>query len=323
MVALAAIVIFVVAVLLLVRGCQVSAQNSSLRSYNNRVAMVMEHSNQTGAQLLSELAAGSSAASLRTQVAATAADAASQLQSAQALNVPSAMQPAQQDVLLSLQMRRDGLQEITREVQSALAGNAKLVAVTAIAAQMARFYASDVVYSDYATAKIASALHAAAVAAGPPHGVTIYSGHFLPSPQWLMPAFIATELHVTLPSSSGKIAPGLHGHALNSVSVSGTTLEAGSQNTIAASPPPTFTLNFTNTGTNTETNVTLKVTVAGTSISGQQTVAQTTAGETLSSDVTLPSSPPPGSYHITATVEPVPGEKNVANNSLTFAVTLQ
>ena len=35
------------------------------------------------------------------------------------------------------------------------------------------------------------------------------------------------------------------------------------------------------------------------------------------------SSPPAGSYTVTATVEPVPGEKNTANNTLTFPVTFQ
>ena len=323
-VALVVIVIFVVAVLLLVHGCQVSAQNSALRNYNNSVATVMQQSDQTGSQLFRELTSGSSATTLQSQVAETAVTAESQLKTAQGFSVPSAMRSAQQDVLLALQMRHDGIQKIVSEVEPALAGNAKQAAVTAIAGQMARFYASDVVYSDYATPKIASALHAAGIAVGPPDGVTIYSGQFVPSLQWLTPAFIASQLHVSLPSSStGKIAPGLHGHVLNSVSVNGTTLQTGSANTVAASPPATFTLNFSNGGTNTETNVMLKVTVAGTSISGQHTVAQTTAGETLNANVTLSGSPPPGSYQVTATVAPVPGEKNVSNNSLTFPVTFQ
>jgi len=322
MVAVVVIVIMVIVVLLLVHGCQVSAQNSALRNYNNSVATVMQQSNQTGSRLFSELGAGSSATALQTHVAQTAASAAAEVKTAEGFSVPNAMRAAQQDVLLSLRMRRDGIQKISTEVEPAVAGNAKQAAVTAIAGQMARFYASDVVYSDYATAEIAAALHAAGIAVGPPNGVTIYGGQFVPSLQWLMPSFIASELHVTLPSS-GKIAPGLHGHVLNSVSVNGTALQSGASNTIAASPPPTFTLNFTNGGTNTESNVLLKVTVNGTSISAEHTVAQTTANEMLNTNVTLPSSPPAGNYQLTATVQPVPGEKNVANNSLTFPVTFQ
>jgi len=322
-VAVVVIVILVVAVLLLVHGCQVSAQNSALRNYNNSVATVMQQSNQTGAQLFSELGSGASSTTLQSEIAQTAANAASQIKTAQRFSVPSAMKAAQQNVILALQMRHDGIQAIDNRVEPAMSGSGKAAALTAIAAQMARFYASDVVYSDYATTKIAAALHNAGIAVGPPDGVTIYGGQFVPSLQWLTPSFIAQKLRVTVPSSGGKIAPGLHGHALNSVSVGGTTLQTGSTNTIPASPPPSFTLNFTNTGANTETNVLLQVTVSGTSITGETTVPQTTAGQTLNTNVTLGSSPPAGSYQVTATVEPVRGEKSTSNNSLTFPVTFQ
>ena len=130
---------------------------------------------------------------------------------------------------------------------------------------------------------------------------------------------------MTLPSSAQAqhIAPGLHGHELNSVSVGGSTLQTGSTNAIPASPAPTFTLDFANTGQNTETNVKCRVTVSGSSVSGQTIVPQTTAGESTSCQVTLSSTPPKGSHTVTATIVPVPGEKNTANNSLTFPVTFQ
>src|SRR5205807_451778 len=97
----------------------------------------------------------------------------------------------------------------------------------------------------------------------------------------------------------------------------------GSANTMPASPPPTFTLNFTNTGKNNQTNVTCKVTVSGSSISGQTVVPQTTAGQSTSCKVTLSSSPSPGSATVKATVQPVPGEKNASNNTMSFPVTFQ
>jgi hypothetical protein len=39
--------------------------------------------------------------------------------------------------------------------------------------------------------------------------------------------------------------------------------------------------------------------------------------------VTLSSTPPKGSHTLSATIVPVPGEKNTANNTLTFPVTFQ
>ena len=95
---------------------------------------------------------------------------------------------------------------------------------------------------------------------GAPNGVPVVSQQFVPDVQWLQPSFVATQLHTSFtPAVGGKVSPGTHGHELNSVSVGGTTLQAGSTNTVPASPAPTFTLTFTNSGTNNETNVVCKV----------------------------------------------------------------
>jgi hypothetical protein len=138
-----------------------------------------------------------------------------------------------------------------------------------------------------------------------------------------MPSFVAGQLHVSIATPGGKPTPGLHGHSLDSVSVNGTTLQTGSTNTIPASPPPTFTLTFTNGGTNTEHNIVCKVTVNNTGISGRAVVPVTTPGQHATCQVALSASPPAGNYTVTASVSKVPGEKNVANNTMTFPVTFQ
>jgi hypothetical protein len=141
--------------------------------------------------------------------------------------------------------------------------------------------------------------------------------------RWLTPSFVADQLHVSIATPGGKPTPGLHGHSLDSVSVGGTTLQTGSTNTLPASPPPQFTLSFTNGGTNTEHNVGCKVSVNNTSITGKTTVPETTPGQHTTCTVTLGSSPPAGNYTVTATIAKVPGEKNANNNTLTFPVTFQ
>jgi hypothetical protein len=180
-----------------------------------------------------------------------------------------------------------------------------------------------VVYKDYATHQIIAALRSNGIGVGGSNGETIEQGQFLPDIQWLLPSFVASKLHVRLPTKNGKPAPGLHGHSLDSVSVGTTTLQTGSTNTLPASPAPTFTLHFTNGGQNTETNVVCKVSISASSISGQSIVPQTTPGESTTCQVQLSSAPSPGSYTVNATVEPVPGEKNTANNTLSFPVTFQ
>ncbi len=327
-VALAAVVVVVILVVLGVHSCEVSARNSALKDYSNNVASLITKSNQTGKTFFSELngAGGSSnAVNLQTQVDQTLSDARSQLRQAQGLSVPDEMKVAQQNLVLALQMRRDGINSIAGEIQPALTKSTSSDAVNRIAAEMARLYASDVVYTDYAATAIAGALHGAGIGVQTPtnpNGQPIASGQFVQDVSWLTPSTVASKFNASLPSgSSGPAAPGVHGDAMQSVSVSGQTLTSGGTATIAASPPPTFTCTFTNDGQNKETNTVVKVQVKGTSVSGQAVQASTSPGGTYTVPVPLSSSPPAGTYTVTATVEPVPGEKTFTHNSQTFTIT--
>lgn len=318
--------VLLVVIVLLVHSCQISQRNSALRSYTNDVSSLIAQSNQNGAQLFQDLSgagSGANAAALQSQVNQARLRADSILSSAEHLSLPDEMRAAQQNLLLALQMRRDGLAGIGEHIQQALGTSTARDAVNAIAAEMALFYASDVVYTDYATHQIAGALHAAGLAVGGNGGETIQAGQFLSDLGWLAPDTVASRLGARVATPGGKPSPGLHGHSLDSVSVGGTTLQTGSTNTIAASPPPAFTFHFTNGGVHDEHNVVLRVKVEGTSVAGQTVVPTTTAGQSTTGQVTLSSAPPAGSYTVTATVGPVPGEKNTANNTLTFPVTFQ
>jgi len=322
------VVVAIILIAVLVNSCETSARNSALKDYNNSVASLNARSVQTGANFFKALSGGTSdPTSLQTSLSQAANDGATELKDAKGLSVPDEVKGAQQQFVSAMQMRKDGMTNIAGQVQPALQSTTSKDAVNTIAAEMARFYASDVLYKDYTVPQIVGALRAAGITVGGLGGQQLNSSQFLPSIDWLDPQHVATALHVSLPSSSGQttqnIAPGLHGHALNSVSVGGSTLQPGSSNSIPASPAPTFTLNFTNTGQNTETNVKCRVTVSGTSVSGQTIVPQTTAGESTSCQVTLSTTPPKGTHSVTAEIVPVPGEKNVANNSQTFQVTFQ
>jgi hypothetical protein len=320
-----AVVIIIVLIAVGVHSCQTSAAKSALQDYSNNVASLIQQSDQTGSTFFTILASGSGssdATSLQTQINQTRVNAASELARAKGIDVPGAVKTAQQQLLWALQMRLDGITNIATQIQPALGTSARKDAINVIAAEMARFYGSDVLYKDYAVPQMVSALRGSGIAIGGASGQTIVGRQFLPNIEWLNPTFIAAELHVTLPNAgSGKIAPGLHGHSLNSVSVAGTTLQTGSTNAIPASPAPAFTLNFTNGGTNNETNVVCKVTVSGVGVSGQTTIPQTSAGQSATCQVTLSKVPPHGTYTVQATIEPVRGEKNTSNNSLSFPVT--
>ncbi len=305
-----------------VHSCQVSATNSALQDYSNRVSSLNAQSTETGHQLfrvLSTAAGSGSATTVQNQINQTLTTATKQLNEAESLDVPDQVKSANQKLVLTMQMRRDGIANIANEIQPALSSSGSVSAVDAIARETARFYASDVLYKDYASPEIYGAMHAAGVRFG-----GLNPGQFVPNVNWLLPSFIATQLHVTGPGlAPTKIAPGLHGHQLNSVSVAGVTLQTGSTNAIPTKPAPTFTLNFANTGTNSETNVVCKVSVTGTNVSGQTVVPQTSPGKNATCQVQLSSTPPAGTQTVVAQIEKVPGEKTLTNNSLSFPVTFQ
>jgi hypothetical protein len=322
-----AILIVVILIVLGIHSCQVSARNSALRDYNHNLTTVIQQSDQTGAQLFAQLSGGSGASDpqgLTNQLNETRVSAESELNRAKGFDVPDEVRGAQQNLLLALSLRRDGIADIAMRIQRALGTSASKDAIDQIAADMARFLASDVIYKTQVAPMVAAALHAAGITVGP-NGEQIEGGQFLTDISWLSPDFVATKLGSSAATSGGAkgSCPSVCGHSLDSVSVGGTTLQTGSTNTIPASPPPAFTVHITNGGKVNESNVVVKVAVSGTNITGQTTIPQTTAGQSTAATVTLPSSPPPGNYTVQVTVAPVPGEKNVANNSLSFPVTFQ
>jgi hypothetical protein len=325
-------VIIVVLVSIGINGCEGSARKSAVRDYANSVNTVVNRSDTTSTSLFGALSGkGGDAQQVSQKVNTTEETAREVLSQAQHLNVPSSAKTAQSHLMLALQMRLDGVTAIAGQIQAALGNSVRTSAVTNIAGDMARFYASDVLYKDYTAPAIVSALHANSIAVGGDDGAPVSAGQFLPSLQWLTPQYVASELGVAISSTgsggSGSSAghntsKGLHGHELNSVSVDGTTLSTSATNSVTANPAPTFALNFTNAGDFDEFGVTCEVKVTGVSDSGTKVVAETFTGKTGTCDVTLSSSPPEGTtYTVVATIEKVPGEANLTNNTLSFPVT--
>jgi hypothetical protein len=322
-IAIGAVLVVIVLIALGVHGCEQSATSSALQDYTNNVSSLVRQSNATGSELFTVLAGAANAGnatSVHESISRTLQSADNQLNSVKALSVPSQVAGPQQKLVLTFQMRADGIANIANDIEPALATSANIGAVNAIATQTARFYASDVLYKDYYVPEVYAALQANGTRFSglPP-------GQFVPNVDWLVPADIANALHVTVPglTTSTKVTPGTHGHQLNSVSVAGITLQTGSTNAIPAKPPPTFTLNFANSGSNNEANVVCQVTVTGTNVKGQTVVPETTAGKSATCQVKLDSSPPTGTYSVVARIDKVPGEKILSNNFQTFPVTFQ
>ena len=105
--------------------------------------------------------------------------------------------------------------------------------------QMARFYASDVLYKSYTLPLIAGALKSAGT---PPAGRmpavqrrSVPARRAMADPVVRRPA-CSTCSRPARPPAAPSRPPGLHGHSLDSVSVGGTTLQTGSDNTRPGEP---------------------------------------------------------------------------------------
>jgi hypothetical protein len=321
-VAIVIVIIVIVLVALGVHSCQVSATNSALQDYTNSVSSLNQQSVANGRSLFTELAQASASGNgpnVSNEINKILSDERQVYKKAQATSVPDQVKTGNAFFMNALRMRVDGISGIAKNIQPALASTATSANVNAIATETERLYASDVIYKDYALPQIYGALHAAGTRFSPING-----DQFVPNVEWVQPTFLASELHVNVPGAQPtKATPGLHGHSLTSVSVNGTTLQTGATNTVPASPIPTFVFNFDNGGSNNEHNVKCKVSVNGTSVSGTATVPETFANKSATCSVKLNGAPPAGTQNVVATVEPVLGEKNTKNNTLTYTVNFQ
>jgi hypothetical protein len=320
--------------LLIVLGIQSCVSNQAkqgLKDYNQKVASIVQESDSKVAKPLFSQLAGASSRSSNAPDAQSAmndlrAEADTELSRAADFSVPGEVTDAQRDFLLALQLRRDGVAEIARQLQPAL-GSGGGQALARIAGAMRAFDASDVLYSQRVAPLIAKGLTSKGIKVGG-DGELIARSAFLPDLAWLDPSYVAQQLGSSASPAGGtprgKPAPGLHGHTLVSVSVGNTTLQSGgAANSVPASPPPTFAVKIQNGGTNDETAVRVKISItgAGKPVEVVKILPKSVAGQETTVSVPLGQKPPTGqTVTVKATVEGVPGEKKLDNNSQEYSV---
>ena len=331
LVAAGAVVVVVILLVLLVKSCADSRREAALKDYNRSVSTLMVHNSSAVSKPLFDALSGAGS-----QQGQQAQETINQLKSvaqedldqAKRLDVPGEMSEAQTNLELLLSLRHDGVAQIADLIQTAVSGTPGAAqAVNEIAGQMRAFDASDVIYSQRVGPLILRALKDDGIAAGYDGAdgeKVLAEANFLPQNgiSWISPSYVAGQLGAsTGTSSNGTPAPGLHGHQLDSVSVDGTTLDPSGSNHISSSPLPTFVVTFTNGGENDEANVKITVEITGgpTPIKAQAVVPNTVAGTQTTANVPLTKAPPTtGPVTIKVTVEKVPGEETLDNNTQSY-----
>jgi hypothetical protein len=235
------------------------------------------------------------------------------------LDVPDQFSDAHDYFVESLELRRDALSEIAKELPKATAQEEQRQSTGRIAEMMRVFDASDVLMRSRFRPKVEAALEAEGVTATP---ASVEALTFLTDVQWLQPDFVADQI-AGIGGSGGSATPGLHGNGLGTVSLGGVALTPGGNTTVQLTNDIAFDIQVVNQGDSTETDVSVQVTVGsgGDSTKLEETIPEIAAGEQKQVSIPLTSQPPTGqNIPIAVNVKPVPGEEVTDNNKAEFTV---
>jgi hypothetical protein len=237
---------------------------------------------------------------------------------AQNLDAPSELKPAQADLVLAFELRRDGLAAIADEIGTALGDEGSEEATANIAEDMQYFVASDVLYRR-AQQEIDAALAEQGIRGEAPQS------EFLPEIDWLDETTVAEALAPI--TGADKASAGVHGLGLV---VGGTVLQPGdvalTEGTPVTAPAESdlsLETQVENQGDSTESDVIVTAEVDG-SEAGEATIDTIDAGTIETVEVPLDFTPSPGdTATIDVLVTPVPGEEVADNNEASFEVTFE
>jgi hypothetical protein len=318
-------VAIVVGVLILLlfgfKGCLDARKERGFENYVSDLTAISTESQQLSEEFFKRLedSKGLSELQLEAQISADRGTAEGLVRRVEGLDTPDEMKPAQSELTLAFELRRDGISGIAEQIQTALGKEGRQEALKQIAAFMRYFLASDVLY-----ARSADEMNAVLEAEG--IAETIPDSVFLPDPvdRWLD----ETQLSSALAGVAGdtNVAPGIHGMGLiqTEVNPGGVVLSDGAAATVSESGPYELVVQAQNQGESEETDVGVTFELSGGSFSaeGEATIPRIAAGETGEATVPIDDEPPAGEeLTLTVSVTPVPGEEVADNNEATYTVT--
>jgi hypothetical protein len=298
-----------------VRGCLDARKERAFQDYTRDVAALTEESDQIGEAFFGLLENPRSLTPLdyEAEIKSDRGAAAGLLSRAENLEAPDEMNKAHDALLLTLELRRDGLQTVADNVGVALGREGSEEATQAITDQMQVFLASDVIYNGRAKSEIDRVLRQEGIA-----GVEAPDSKFLPALTWLEETQVTEALGRV---SGGGVAstPGVHGLGLiQAVAQPGAiTLDENARASLGSSSE--LEVQVQNQGEGEETDVVVTVTIGG-ETPLERTIPRIAPGEIASVNIPLSPAPPSGNSTLEVNVEPVAGEQVEDNNSATYQV---
>jgi hypothetical protein len=307
---------------LAVRGCLGARKDQSFKEYGQDASSIAQESQQQGKaffQLLEAPGGRNQAVDTENRLNQFRVQSAQLVDRAKGTDHPGELSAAHRYLLETLEFRRDGLSQVADALPAALSDQNRRQATDRVTAQMQTFLTSDVIYAQ----RFAPSLKTALDDRGLGNEVRIPRSQFLPTVQWLDPAFVAERVAGLRTGRGGRATPGLHGTGLGTVQVGGQALTAGGATTVKLSGDLAFQVQVVNQGDSEETDVPMHISIGrgGNAVDLEGRADSIGPGETKTVTVRVDKTPPTGqTVPAVVSVEPVPGEKKTDNNRQTFNV---
>jgi hypothetical protein len=318
-------ILIVVLLLLWVQSCQNDAKRDAYTSYMTEIAEVGRDSQRVGRELSDVLTTPRlTPAELQEQLSGLVQQQTIGTQRARGLDPPGPLFAAHEQAIESLTFRIDGLTGIAAAFQRTQGSKDAAAAGELLASQAERLVASDVVWDDLFMKPSVDTLQNEEIS-----GVEVPDSNFVQTPDLASTSSMVPiweRINGSAASgSSGGTPTGLHGTNIESVQVlpGGQTLSAGTENTVEASTDLSFAVTIANSGDSQEVKVEVTLTIqqSPTPIVKKQTVDIINPGETKTVAFRDFPSVDFGERRIMRIdVDPVPGEKNLGNNSAEYPV---
>ena len=320
LIAVAAGLLVVILLILGVRGCLDARKEREYENFVSDLNSLVAESQQLSEGFFARLNDPENLSELEfeAEVKADRGAAEGLVDRAQSLQAPGELKPAQADLVLAFELRRDGLTAISDEIGTALGDEGSEEAIAAIAEDMQYFVASDVLYRR-AKDEIDTVLAEQEIRGEAPQS------EFLPEIDWLD----STAVTEALAPITGDTKPTSGVHGLGLV-VGGTVLQPGDIALTEGTPVTgsaegdlSLEVQVENQGDSTESDVLVTTQVDG-SDAGEATIDTIDAGSIETAEVPLDFTPSSGdTVTIDVSVTPVPGEEVADNNEASFEVTFE
>lgn len=314
--ALGGALILLILIVLGIKGCLDARAESELSDYARKVAEIVEGTEQTSKDFFGKLESpgNASVTDFVNEVNAQRSAMDSLRTRVEGLGAPGDMGGPQKNLELTYELRGSAMDQIAEKMPTALGEAGAEKAMGAIAQQMQKLLASDIVYEQVARPEIDSVLASNGIS-----GSDVPKSTFLPDEKWLEEKTVSDALGA-ISGNSGAATPGLHGLELSGVSVNGSELTEGAATSVSGEEGVEVEATVENQGESTESGVTVAVTVNGNTVTGE--IAEIGAGEQATA--TIPLTPAPkGEVTLEVEAEPVPGETLSENNEATFTLLVE